>query len=65
MGKLAEAEKKFIQVRDILLREQEESGHDAPSRAAYRLCWKKNFRFYGEQTVEQAIESIKKEVERK
>ena len=64
MERLKEAERKFIQVRDTLLREDEENGHDAFSRTAYRFCWKKNFRFYGEQTVEQAIESIKKEVGR-
>lgn len=63
MEKLKEAERKFIQVRDTLLREEEENGHDSFSRTAYRFCWKKNYRFYAERTVEQAIACIKKETE--
>ena len=63
MDSLKEVERKFIQVRDTLLREEEENGHDAFSRTAYRFCWKKNWLFYAGHTVEEAIACIKKETE--
>ena len=42
--------KAFLTVRDKLNKPE--------TRAAFRLCWKKPYRFYGEHTMEEAIKIL-------
>ena len=43
----------FIEVRDTL--------NTTETQHAFRLCWKKPWRFYREHTAEEAIEILKRE----
>ena len=45
--------KKFIEVRNSL--------NNSENMAAFRLCWKKPYKFYGEHSVNEAIEILKEE----
>ena len=42
--------KAFLKVRDKLNKPE--------TMAAFRLCWKKPYRFYGENTTEEAIKIL-------
>lgn len=42
--------KAFLEVRDKL--------NNPQTIAAFRLCWKKPYRFYGEHTTEEAIKIL-------
>ena len=53
MSKHEENVKNFIKVRDAL--------NNSENMAAFRLCWKKPYKFYGEHSSTEAIKILKAE----
>lgn len=56
--RLEKATKNFIAVRDYFLNE------DRGTSRAYRLAWKKPYKFYREHTPVEAVEILKREADR-
>lgn len=53
MSRYEQSVKNFIKVRDLL--------DNSENMAAFRLCWKKPYKFYGEHSVNEAIEILREE----
>lgn len=53
MNKHEESVRNFLVVRDML--------NSSENVVAYRLCWKKPYKFYREHTPEKAIAILKRE----
>lgn len=53
MSKHEENVKRFIKVRDAL--------NNSENMAAFRLCWKKPYKFYGDHSTAEAIKILKAE----
>lgn len=54
-SRLEKATENFVAVRDHFLNE------DRGTSRAYRLAWKKPYKFYGEHTPAEAVEILKRE----